>query len=165
MQRLICSLIAVSFSFSASVYANDTVKETADESAPTADAKKKPRRDECVFFSTLYDWRALDDSNMVLWAPNKRDAYHVVLTMPLIGLKFAHQLAFIDADNDRMLCGFSRDAIGTDEGGFPSKSTIRSMTRLNADDIAKLQDKYKVDLSRDKKKKKIPPEPKPESAL
>jgi hypothetical protein len=150
MYRLICSLIAVC-AVSAVAKADDT------------DAKKKPRRDECVFFSTLYDWRALDDRNMVLWAPNKRDAYHVELTMPLIGLKFAHQLAFIDADNDRMLCGFSRDAIGTDEGGMPSKSTIRAMTRLDADGIAQLQDKYKVDLSREKKKK-IPKEPAPQTA-
>jgi hypothetical protein len=155
MNRSILAILIFGMAFAAA-------NARADEAKPN-DSDKKPRRDECVFFSTLYDWRALDDTNLVLWAPNKRDAYHVVLTMPLIGLKFAHQLAFIDADNDRMLCGFSRDAIGSNEGGMPSKSTIRSMTRLDADGMIKLQEKYKVDLSRDRKKK-IPKEPAHETA-
>jgi len=127
-------------------------------------AKKKSSRDECVFFSTLYDWRALDDNNMVLWAPGQRGVYQVELTLPLLGLRFAETLAFIDSDENHQLCSYGRDAVGTNDGGIPGKSSIRRITRLDAGGIAKLEEKYKVDLSRGKNKKKIPSEPARETA-
>lgn len=139
------------------------VAEGLANDAPDA-AKKQSTPDECVFFSTLYDWRVLDDTNLVLWAPGKRDAYRVELTMPLMGMRFADALAFIDGNEDHRLCSYGRDAVGTDRGGAPAKSSIRTITRLNTEDIAKLEEKYKVNLSRDKKKKKIPPEPARETA-
>jgi hypothetical protein len=126
------------------------------------DAKKTPR-DECVFFSTTYDWRALNDLNMVLWAPNKHTAYHVGLTQPVAGLRFANALAFIDGNGDRLFCSYGGDAIATDKIGVAEKSSIHFIKRLDAEGIAKLEEKYKVDLNRDKKKK-IPKEPTRETA-
>jgi len=126
------------------------------------DAKKTPR-DECVFFSTTNDWRALDDLNMVLWAPNKHTAYHVGLTQPVAGLRFANALAFIDGNGDRLFCSYGGDAIATDKIGVSEKSSIHFIKRLDAEGIAKLEEKYKVDLNRDKKKK-IPKEPARETA-
>jgi len=136
----------------------------ASANEASGDSADKPGSDECIFFSTLYDWRVLDDASMVLWAPGKRDAYLVELSLPLMGLRFADTLAFIDGNEDHRLCSFGRDAVGTNEGGLPGKSSIRSITRLNASSLAKLSEKYQVDLSRDKKKKKIPTEPARETA-
>jgi hypothetical protein len=140
------------------------VDASADE-AKTND-EKKSRRDECVFFSTTYDWRALNELNMVLWAPNKHQAYHVGLTQPVAGLRFANALAFIDGNGDRLFCSYGGDAIATDKVGVLEKSSIHFIKQLDADDIANLEKQYKVDLSRKQpdQKKKIPKEPSRETA-
>jgi hypothetical protein len=142
-----------------------SVTAIAEDAANKSEqGEKKRNRDECVFFSSVYDWQALDDNSLVIWAPRKNDAYLVELSMPLMGMRSAHTLAFIDGNQDRMLCSFGRDAIGTDDSGMAAKSSIRFISKLDADGIAKLQEKHKVNLSRDKRKKKIPAEPSRDTA-
>ena len=154
MNRLI---YAISISFVACISAGAPADEIKNNDA------KKTQRDECVFFSTTYDWRALNDLNMVLWAPNKHTAYHVGLTQPVAGLRFANALAFIDGNGDRLFCSYGGDAIATDKIGVSEKSSIHFIKRLDPEGIVKLEEKYKVDLSRDTKKK-IPKEPARETA-
>ena len=118
---------------------------------------------DCIFFHTLYDWQSLDDHNMVIWAPSKRDAYHVYFMAPLIGLNFSLKLAFVDKDHDGRLCGFSNDEIVVNDTGYPQRVTITAMKHLDAEGIAKLEEQYKVKLTRDSKKTK-PKEPDRETA-
>jgi hypothetical protein len=137
-----------------------TASAAADEAA-----KKAPplRGNDCVFFRSVYDWKELDANNLVVWAPGRRDAYHVYLTIPLYDLKFSVQIAFVDKDHDGQLCGFSSDQIAVVDSSFPQRSSITAMKKLDAAGIAELEERYKTKLTRESKKKK-PSEPARETA-
>jgi hypothetical protein len=106
---------------------------------------------ECVFISTVGQYRALDRDKIVIWAPGRRDAYLVELTMPLFGLEGSWQMAMIDHDRDGRLCGFGMDRIGVRDVGRPESSSIKSMTLLDDAALAALEEKYQVSLTRKKK--------------
>ncbi len=133
--------------------------------AGTTPPPKEPplRGNDCTFFSTLYDWQALDDQNLVVWAPSKREAYHVYLSMPSPDMRMANTLAFVDGNRDGRLCGFGMDAIVAGDGAFARKSTINAMKHLDEAGIAQLEEKYKTKIGPNKKKKK-PDEPARETA-
>jgi hypothetical protein len=131
------------------------VSACAAEPAPTA----KKGADTCVFYSALYDWQALDDSNLVVWVPGKDDAYHVSLTMPLPGLKSAFRLGFVDGTQDGRLCSFGRDAITLGDDSTLQRSTIRSIEHLTADTLVQLEEKYEVKLKRESRRKARPKVP------
>jgi len=139
--------------------------QAADSATQDKAAKPKRNTSACVFFRSVYDWRALDDNHLVLWSPSsKKEAYLVQLAMPLFSLRFAHTLAFVDGNNDGRLCDFGRDAIADTDRSMPQQSTIISLTRLDAEATAKLEEKYKIKLVPEPRKKKIPKEPVGESA-
>jgi Family of unknown function (DUF6491) len=125
----------------------------------SAENKTAPMGNDCVFFSGVNDWRTLDNSTLVIWAPGGKEAYEVTVTMPLPGLKFAQSLAFIDGTQDGRLCSYGRDAIALNEGSAQQQSSIRSIRRLDAAGMAQLEEKYKVTLTRDTKRKQVPATP------
>jgi len=125
----------------------------AGAQATSATASKKDGN-ACVFISTVGQYRALDQNNVVIWAPGRRDAYLVELSMPLFSLESAFQLAMIDRDHDGRLCGFSMDRIGVKDFGRPETSSIRSMTRLDDAGLTQLEEKYQVQLRRKKQAEK-----------
>jgi hypothetical protein len=127
--------------------------------AQAEDVKVKGPGGDCVFFRTVNDWRALDDTNLVVWGPGKNSIYLVKVSMPLVGLKFENTLAFVDGNHDGRLCPYGGDSIVVNETGFKQRSSIHFMSQLDAETIAKLEEKYKVSLTRQSGKKKIPKEP------
>jgi len=44
------------------------------------------------FVRNIYDWRAIDNENLVIWAPNRKNAYLVRLASYCHGLNFAETL-------------------------------------------------------------------------
>jgi len=136
----------------------------ACKATPADDSSAGRASADCLFFRTVYDWQPLDDTNLVIWAPSRNQMYHVKLTMPLIGLRFAHTIAFVDADRDMRLCAFGRDSLSYRDGSMSQRSTIFSMDRLEPPAVAALEEKYKVKLTRDSKRKEKPKEPDRESA-
>lgn len=133
---------------------------------PGKEAEGKKNTEACVFVRSVDDWRALDDTNLVVWATgNNKQPYHVKLIFPLTGLRFDHTMAFVDGDQDGRLCGYGRDSLAeraTNPGA--QKSSITSIARLDAAGVAALETKYKVSLSREKGKKQIPATPEGETA-
>jgi hypothetical protein len=127
---------------------------TANAAANADKAGVNKNGNECLFISTINNYQALDDHNIVIWGPGRRDAYLVELTMPLFGLKGAWKMATIDHDHDGRLCGFSMDRIGVRDIGPPESATIRSMTKLDDAGIAALEEQYKVSLVSKKSKEK-----------
>ena len=111
---------------------------------------------ECVFIRTVGNYQPIDRDKVVIWAPGRRDAYLAELSMPLFGLKSAWNMAMIDRDMDGRLCGFSSDRIGVRDVGHPESATIVSMRRLDAEQLAALEEKYDVSLTRKKKDAKEP---------
>jgi hypothetical protein len=124
----------------------------------TASVAGKPTSD-CVFYSALYDWQLLDDTNLVVWVPGKDDAYHMVLTAPLPGLKSAYKLGYIDATKDGRLCGDGHDAITLTDNDGPQRSTIRSIEHLATDARSLLEAQYQLKLKPNSKRKAPPKVP------
>jgi hypothetical protein len=115
-------------------------------------ASTRASKNDCVFTRSVHDFRPLDRSHMVLWGPGRK-AYLVQLSFPLPELKFANRLAFVDRDNNGMLCGYGMDRIVIADSGFGIRtpSTILGMTRLDDAGVAQLEEKYDVRLTRKKK--------------
>ena len=133
----------------------------ADSATPPKDPPL--RGNDCVFFSTVYDWEALDDQNLVIWAPSKRDAYQVYLSFPSPDIRGANTLGFVDGNHDGRLCGFGMDAIVAGDGALARKYSIAAMKKLDDGAIAALEKKYNRKISKTKKKQK-PAEPARETA-
>lgn len=115
-------------------------------------AATRASKNDCVFTRSIYDFKALDRNNLVIWAPSRSKAYLVELSMPLPEIKFANRLAFVDRNHDGMLCGYGMDRIvvADSSAAFRTPSTILGMTRLDDAGIAQLEEKYDVRLSRKK---------------
>lgn len=122
----------------------------------TTDSTSRAGKNECVFTRSIYDFKALDRRNLVIWAPSRSKAYLVELGMPLPELKFASRLALVDRNHDGMLCGYGMDRIVVADSSFAQPSTIMGMTRLDADGLAQLEEKYDVRLTRKKVDKAKP---------
>jgi hypothetical protein len=131
----------------------------ASAAAPQASEEAQQSTNDCIMFRRLYDWKSLDENHMVLWAPRNRDAYLLTFAIPLSGLRFEHQLAFIDRNGDGYLCGLSNDEVAVRDRTFPQRTTIKTMTKLDEDALAALEQKYNVKLALEPRKKTIPKEP------
>jgi hypothetical protein len=121
--------------------------------ATTNEAVKGRENDsDCVFFRTISDWRALDATHMIVWAPSRRTPYLVTLSFPLSDLKWSHRLAFIDGNRDGSLCSFGRDAVVVPDSFTSWRSSIRGISRLDDEGVAALEAQYEVKLRRDRGK-------------
>ena len=109
-------------------------------------------KNECVFARTIHDFKVLDRNKMIIWAPTRSKAYLVELSMPMPELKFANTIAFVDRNHDGMLCGYGMDRIVAADSspGFRTPATVMGMKRLNATDLAQLEQQYDVRLTRKK---------------
>ncbi|HEY8538063.1 MAG TPA: DUF6491 family protein [Steroidobacteraceae bacterium] len=116
-----------------------------------ADVPKRKLGNDCIFISQVNSYQALDRDKIVIFGPGSNNAYLVELSMPLMGLEGSWQMATIDRDGDGRLCGFSRDRIGVRDIGSPEYSSIRSMSRLDIDELRALEEKYNVQLVRKSK--------------
>lgn len=105
---------------------------------------------QCIFFRTLYDWRALNNSNLIVWAPSRKHPYHLQLDRPCFGLRFAHSIGFTSRDS--RLCGFGGDSVLVESGGGrPDRCPIGSITKLTEESLKALLDQAPGKKSDDKK--------------
>ena len=101
---------------------------TACATTPTADAPPPTARsNDCMFASTLRDWRPLDNENLILFALGRRP-YHVELSWPAFGL--THDFMIGVYDRDGRICPYGGDAIIV-EGPMPQRIPIRSIRQLD----------------------------------
>lgn len=123
--------------------------------AETSTPAQKADDNACIFSGTIQDWRALDSRNLVIWAPGRKDAYHVTLSFPLNDLKSVESIAVIDHNGDSRLCGFGMDEIIAKGGAFPERSTVSGMTHLDEAGLVALGEQYKVKLVSPPKNKPV----------
>ncbi|MDX2144256.1 MAG: DUF6491 family protein [Rhodospirillaceae bacterium] len=92
---------------------------------------------QCIFFRTLYDWRPLNNTSLIVWAPSRNHPYHIQLDQPCNGLRFAHSIGFTSRDS--RLCGFGGDSVLVESsGGRPDRCPIGSITKLTEESLAAL---------------------------
>jgi hypothetical protein len=116
-------------------------------STPSADK----HGNACIFINSVGQYRVLDRDTVVIWAPGRRGAYLVELSMPLFGLEGAWQMAMIDHDQDGRLCGFGFDRIGIRDVGQPESATVKSMSKLDDEQLGALEQQFNVKLRPAKK--------------
>ena len=128
MRRSIPILAATLLSMAALAQAG---QDKATEIAAAAKKPSESKGDECVFARTIYDWNAIDDETLIIYAPTRHDPYLVKLWRPVFGLRSEFSLGIEDADNDGRFCSFSRDSIIVrSPAGRPESYSLRTMQRL-----------------------------------
>ena len=129
-----CMALAVTLALStASIAAGNDRK--APDNPPYKTIEDPPKRFpqgtlDCIFFRSIYDWRAIDRYNLVIWAPNRRSPYHVELDRPCDGLRFTDTIAF-SSNLDGRLCAFGGDAVVVDHDRCP----IGAITKLSQEQL------------------------------
>ena len=106
---------------------------------------------QCIFFRSIYDWRAIDRYNLVIWAPNRRSPYHVELDRPCDGLRFTDTVAF-SSNMDGRLCAFGGDAVVVDHDRCPI-GAITKLTQEQLDYLLSQEPGKKQKKNNDKKDK------------
>jgi len=132
-----CAALAVTLSLS--------VTAAAGESGTGSGTDRQRNSLECIFFRSIYDWRAIDRSNLIVWAPSRRSPYHVRLATPCDGLRFTDTIAF-SSNLDGRLCAFGGDAIVVDHQRCP----IGSITKLSQDELNDLLARTRGQKKKDK---------------
>ncbi|MGE3474477.1 MAG: DUF6491 family protein [Rhodospirillaceae bacterium] len=100
-----------------------------DALTPEAITKNQPS-EQCIFFARLYDWTPINNTNLILWA-SRTQSYHVRLTPPCQGLRFATGIGFFSRSGSaRRLC--TLDSVIVDNGpGIPERCQIQDMIELD----------------------------------
>ena len=90
---------------------------------------------DCFWASSIYDFKAISNDSLIVWSPSRQCPYRVDLTRRCDGLRFADDLGFDDRDG--RICPFGGDAVVV-PGLTGDRCTIRSIKRLNRDELARL---------------------------
>lgn len=114
-----------------------TVPSRQVEGALGAQKREQPQATlDCIYARSVYDWKALDDRNLVVWAPSRRKPYHLELDRRCSGLRFADSLAFNDR-NDGRICAYGGDSIVI-PGSFPERCSIAAIHPLEPQQLEHL---------------------------
>lgn len=91
----------------------------------------------CFYPGQVQDFRVLDRSNLIVYAPNDRHAYHVRISPPSMELSFTDRLAFLSS-SDR-ICGYAgeRLVIGGSTAGY--RVAIIAVSRLSPESLESLR--------------------------
>lgn len=101
------------------------------------------RASDCIFSSSIRDFTALDNRNLILDVPGSR-AYHVVLASPSLNLETEFRIGILDRDGDNRICPFGRDRILID-GPLREEISIRSIRQLDEEDLEALRVEFGLD--------------------
>jgi hypothetical protein len=99
---------------------------------------------DCMFARSINNWRALDDRNLIVWSPSRKDPYVVTLSRSISGLKFSDTLAFEDHNNDSRICGFGMDKVISTGGAFPERASIIGIRRLDGSEEGPMAGLYEL---------------------
>lgn len=83
----------------------------------------------CFFARQAQDFQALDDRNLIVFAPSQSQAYHLQISPPASDLRFANGLAFVSRHTQ--VCGYPGDDVVVAEGPAPRRHSITGVWRLD----------------------------------
>jgi Family of unknown function (DUF6491) len=98
---------------------------------------KRPKRIEmsrtsdCVFQSTINDFRTIDNRYVVLYASGGRKAYLAEIAGGCFDMQNQYVLAAVDGDRNGQICGFGRDSIAYRRLGIVEDCRILGMEQLS----------------------------------
>ena len=95
----------------------------------------------CFLRHTVHDFEVLNDRNLIIFAPGRSNAYHVQVSPPDDGLRFAEALAFQSSSSQ--ICGYAGDSLITGgAGGGPGRLTITGVWRLDTAALEGLEGRF-----------------------
>ena len=89
----------------------------------------------CFYWRQVSDFKVLDRSNLIVYAPSRSTAYHVRISPPSLELRSTATLAF---NGDSRICGYAGERLYV--GGLTRREqhAIIGVSRLDADGLAML---------------------------
>jgi hypothetical protein len=90
----------------------------------------------CFYASQVRDFRAIGRSDLIVFAPNEKNAYQVRIAPPAMGLRFSDAVVFVSR-NDRV-CGYAGDDLVVDEAGGRQRYSIVEVARLSPGTVERL---------------------------
>ncbi|MSR09744.1 MAG: hypothetical protein EXR82_09545 [Gammaproteobacteria bacterium] len=91
----------------------------------------------CFFPREVQSFRVLDRSNLIVYAPDDRSAYHVRIASPSTSLRFVERVAF-DPPNAR-ICGYAGERLVIGRGTGTQRVPVIDVSRLAPGSLAALQ--------------------------
>ena len=104
----------------------------ADERPPTRTPVPAPSltgTPACFYAWEVQDFQVLDQSNLIIKAPNDRHAYHVRISPPAPELRFAEGISFLPAQG--RLCGYAGERLILGPPRAPRRFAIIGVSRLS----------------------------------
>lgn len=92
----------------------------------------------CFVRRLVSSFTALDETNLVVFAPSRNDAYHVRISPPAPGMAVAGALAF--TSRGHQVCGAAEDAVFFQPDSSAPRHAIIAVSRLSARALEELLD-------------------------
>jgi hypothetical protein len=112
---------------------------TRPDGAPTVRAGEFGRQD-CFVRREADDFDVLDASNLLLYVPDRRTAYHVHVSPPSPELRHAQALAF--QSRHSRVCGYAGDRLVVDAAGSVEEHAITGVYRVDEAAVATLRGRF-----------------------
>lgn len=103
-------------------------RESADPAAEGAD-EKLAGAPACFYRRQVSDFRPLDRSNLVVYAPTRSNAYHVQISPPSTSLRWADAIAF--KSRSSRICGYAGERVLLDGSATAREFSVVSVHRLD----------------------------------
>lgn len=99
MKKLILTLVTAGM-VSLAALSGALANNRADDGFKRNMRDKLPKMtNQAIWAGTLYDWKAVDWYNLIVWAPSRKDAYLLQLETPCPSLRFVDTIGFIPQDS------------------------------------------------------------------
>lgn len=102
---------------------------TSREDSQRAAAREPAGTSACFYRRQVSDFRVLDRSNLIVYAPSKSNAYQVQISPSSTELKFADAIAFSSRRN--RICGYAGDRLIIGSGPSPREYSVSGVYRLD----------------------------------
>jgi len=91
----------------------------------------------CFFPGEVQSFRVLDRSNLIVYAPDEKRAYHVRIATPSSDLRFVESVAF--APPNARICGYAGERLVIGRGTGTQRVPVIDVSRLAPGSLAALQ--------------------------
>jgi hypothetical protein len=97
---------------------------------------------DCFYSRQAQDFKVLDDHNLIVFAPSRTSAYHVVISPPSSELRFANAMGF-ESRNTR-ICGYAGDRLLLADGPGARPYAVMGVYRLDEAALQGLSTRFGV---------------------
>lgn len=133
---LVATLVAATL-LSACAASQETGQEGPSAAAKAVVARPGENGEPgCFFASQVQDFRAISRSDLIVFAPNEKNAYQVRIAPPATGLRFSDAVVFVSR-SDR-ICGYAGDDLVIDEAGGRQRYSVIEVARLAPETVERL---------------------------